>query len=165
MKDKFQMFPGDKIRFLTDLLRKQTDLRNQIESRANIAIGFSAAILAFGLNNLISNKVTPAVITIASASVLSILSGLLALKPPQFLSRKVQEQSVFYNTAIANNSRESYLKKVKYICEHEEEVVKQYTLEVYNLTRYSIRFKKWFTNLSIQILVLGLIFGVILTLI
>ena len=165
MDQKTQLYPGDKIRFLTDLLRKQTDLRNQIESRANIAIGFSAAILAFILNNLLEKGLTLSTITLTITAVLSIVSGLLALKPPQFLSRNVKEQSVFYNTAIANNSAESYLKQVRNICNNEEEVVKQYTLEVYNLTRYSIRFKKLFTNLSIQILVLGLISGVLLTLI
>lgn len=162
---KNKMYPGDKIRFLTDILRKQMDLRNQIESRANVALGFSAASLAFVLNNLMPKGITLSAIIITSASMLSILSGLLALKPPKFLSRKAQEQSVFYHTAITNNSEKSYLEQIKEICHSEDEVIKQYTLEVYNLTQYSIRFKKFFANLSIQILVIGLILGVFLTLI
>ncbi len=163
MTAKVQMYPGDKIRFLTDLLRKQINLRNQIESRANIAIGFSAAILAFVSNGLIQERINASMTIITTASTLSILSGLLALKPPKFLSRKAREQSVFYHTAITKKSEADYLLQIRKICDSEEEVVRQYTLEVYNLTRHSIRFKKFFSNLSIQILVIGLIGGVIAT--
>ncbi len=159
------MFPGDKIRFLTDILRKQTALRNQIESRANITIGFSTAILAFTLSQSLQGKTNTGLIIILSFSILALLSGLLALKPLQLFTSKGQAQSVFYHTAIAKQDLATYTKKLKDITNSEQKVLEQYALEIHNMTYHSIRIKKFLSNLSIKLLVSGIIIGGIITLI
>lgn len=157
------MFPGDKIRFLTDILRKQTDLRNQIESRANITIGFSTAIIAFALSQSLQGKTNTGLIVILSFSLLALLSGLLALKPLQLFTAKGQAQSVFYHTAIAKQDLSSYTQKLKEITQSEQKVLEQYALEIHNMTYHSIRIKKFLSNLSIKLLVFGILIGGIIT--
>lgn len=163
MAQKIIMYPGDKIRFLTDILRKQIDLRNQIESRANVAIGFSTAVLAFALSQSLQGRGDTGILVISATSILAILCGLLALKPPRLFSKKGQEQSVFYHTAIAEADAQRYSQKLKEVTLDEQKVIEQYAREIHNLTKYSIRLKKLFTNLSIQLLVFGLIVGVLIT--
>ena len=164
-KDKIIMFPGDKIRFLTDILRKQIDLRNQLETRANVTMGFSATIVAFTMNYFIQGKETFGSVIIMFASMLAILSSLLSLKPPKLFSRKGQKQSVFYHTAISSVSPEKYISSLQKITSNEKTVIEQYGLEIYNLTKHSIHYKKFFAHIAIQILVVGLIVGTIVTIV
>ena len=159
------MFPGDKIRFLTDILRKQIDLRNQLETRANVTMGFSATIVAFALNYFIQGKETIGSSIILFAAMLAIISSLLSLKPPKLFSRKGQKQSVFYHTAISSVSPEKYISSLQKITSNEKTVIEQYGLEIYNLTKHSIHYKKFFAHIAIQILVVGLIVGTIVTIV
>jgi hypothetical protein len=162
-KDKIIMFPGDKIRFLTDILRKQIDLRNQLESRANVTMGFSATIVAFTMNYFLQGKETIGSVIIMFASMLAILSSLFSLKPPKLFSRKGQKQSVFYHTAISSVEPDKYIASLQKITSNEKTVIEQYGLEIYNLTKHSIHYKKLFAHLAIQILVVGLIVGTVVT--
>ena len=162
-REKIIMFPGDKIRFLTDILRKQIDLRNQLESRANVTMGFSATIVAFTMNYFLQGKETIGSVIIMFASMLAILSCLFSLKPPKLFSRKGQRHSVFYHTAITGFSPEKYIETLQKLTQNEKTVIEQYGLEIYNLTKHSIYYKKFFAHLAIQILVIGLVVGTLVT--
>lgn len=157
------MFPGDKIRFLTDILRKQIDLIRRLESKANFAIGFSAGVLTFTLNFSLQKGMQAGVIIVLISSMLAVLSSLFALKPPKIFSKKGQKESLFYHTAIARHNPEKYIEQLQKTTMQENKVIEQYGLEIYNLAKYSIYYKKLFAHLSIQILVVGLILGTLVT--
>ncbi|MBI5421283.1 MAG: hypothetical protein HZA35_03160 [Parcubacteria group bacterium] len=157
------MRTGDQIRFVTDILRKQIDLGRQIETRANIIIAISGATLTFSLNSLRSGN-SPEIFSMAITAALAILFSLMALKPPKILSTKHQRQSVFYHTAIASKTSEEYIDTLKKASESLDDVLSQYGLEIYNVTKYSVLYKKRFAHLAITVLTLGFVVSLFLVL-
>jgi hypothetical protein len=152
---------GDKMRVCSDLLRKQTELMRQIETRANIVIGLSSTAVVFVVNKSgVAGHplVLPALIITAFAA---ILFALMALKPPSFLTKKSQSQSIFYHTAIAKMGREKYEKMVDESLSSTDAAVRQYVIETHNLCEHSIKYKKRFAHISITIFTIGLFATVI----
>lgn len=155
---------GDKIRFLSDLLRKQTDLLKQIESRANVAIGFSGVMLSYTMSTLKDGVSLPALVSMVLA-LIAIVLGLFALKPPSFISGRVErEQSVFYHTAITKVDHETFSRQIARAFASQENIIKQYTLEVHNLVSHSLTIKKRFAHLSISMVVFGLLVSSVVSL-
>ena len=156
---------SDKMRFLSDLLRKQTDLLKQIESRANVAIGFSGVMLTYAMTTLQGGKSLTALMSMVLA-LIAIVLGLFSLKPPSFISsRERREQSVFYHTAITKVDHETYSRQIEEAFASQENIIKQYALEVHNLVSHSLTIKKRFAHLSISMVVFGLLVSSVASLI
>jgi len=160
MEQKGELRAQERIRFVADILTKQIALRNQIETRANIIIGFSIAISAFFLKNPSAEGMRAGVVILLGASSLAIIASLFALKPPRFLSKDLLEKSVFYHGTISDMNSQEYIQKIEEVSQSESEIIRQYSLETYNLSRYLIKYKNFFATLAIRILVVGFIVGV-----
>lgn len=151
------MRTGDKIRFMTDILRKQMELMRQIDARASITIAFSGVILTYSINTLRNNASSDraSVFLLIIAAVSAIVLSLFALKPPKFLTKKAQRDSLFYHSAIASHSEGEFNQLVKSTIGNIDGVIDQYALEIYNLVKYSIRFRKFFAHTAITVLGFG----------
>jgi hypothetical protein len=156
------MRTGDKLRFCVDLMRKQTDLVRQIDMRANIVIGLSGATIAFAVNKVSVSYHPYAIPVLVCTAIVSIALALMAVKPPKFLSRHGQPESIFYHTNITKFTEKEFLKEVRRISSDIDVVVQQYATETYNIVNYSLRYKKQFAHLAASAFTFGLCVTVIL---
>ena len=69
---------------------------------------------------------------------------------------------MLYPTNITNYTPGVYNKKFKELLTDAESIIDQYIAEIYNISANSIRFKKKFSRLSTNTLVMGLVVGLIL---
>jgi len=151
------MRTGDKLRFCADLMRKQTDLVRQIETRANIVIGLSGAAIAFAINKASTVDhplVTPVLV---GTALLSIVFALMAIKPPRYLSRHGQIPSVFYHTYITRFTQKDFVKEISKVSSRVDLTVEEYAKETFNIVKYSLQFKKRFAHLAITVFTLGIV--------
>lgn len=172
-KTKFQQVSIKKIgyeiellSFLKDSLEKQLRVYHNYETRANYTIALSSGILVFAIAHLISKPIfTLGIYIIILTAFISLILSLLTLKPPKFMRKKRQKESLFYHNNISDLSFEDFNKKINKTIDSPKEIVKQYSMEIYNLATYSIGPRKIFSSYTTPILTVGLTIGIILILI
>lgn len=152
--------------FMSDLLSKQVEIRNMLDLRTNIMIGFDSALIFFLATNFNSDW-TKSIFFVAAlaAVVVSMFFSLMALKPSHFNTKKGQKESLFYHHEIESNSPEQYRKQILETLADENKVYDTYILEIYNLTKYSNVPRKFYLNWSIRILLYGVFLSLALYLI
>ena len=146
----------ERVTFMSDLLNKQIEIRNMLDLRTNIMIGFNSALIVFFATNF--NSAWGKSIFFLAAMVVVIFSmffALMALKPSHFATQKGQKESLFYHHQINSNSEHEYEKIVLDTLGDENRIYKSYILETYNLTKYSNVPRKFYLNTSIRILLYG----------
>jgi Family of unknown function (DUF5706) len=151
-----KMLPYDKLFVCSDLLNKQTKLISLIETRANIVIGLSSAAVAFAISGF-SPVGHPLVLPVLIITALtSIVFALMAIKPPSIFTWRRQAQSLFYHTHIAKIPRDKYIKELARTLGDTNATVKQYAIEIHNLCEHSIKYKKRFAHIAINIFTIGI---------
>lgn len=148
--------------FVSDLLNKQVEIRNMLDLRTNIMIGFNSALIVFfatSINAKWANGVffLAAIITVS----ISMFFALMALKPSGSFSKKGQKESLFYHHEIEKRTQEEYKKEIFATLNDENKVYETYILEVYNLTKYSNVPRKYYLNNSIRVLLYGIFISLI----
>lgn len=152
--------------FMSDLLNKQVEIRNMLDLRTNIMIGFDSALIFFLATNFNSDWAKSIFFVAAlSAVVISMFFALMALKPSHFSTKKGQKESMFYHHEIVSKSPEAYRDEVFKTLADENKVYEAYTLEIYNITKYSNVPRKFYLNWSIRILLYGVFLSLALYLI
>jgi len=147
---------------LSDLLKKQNEIRNVLETRANTIIGLNSVLILF-LINYHNSSISGATYIVALATlILSLFCALLAIKPPTFLRKKGQEESIFYHDHISSHGYEKYHEEANSVVNDKQKIFDSYILESYNLSKYSNVPKKFYAHLSLRILIYG-VFLTILT--
>lgn len=151
----------ERVTFMSDLLNKQVEIRNMLDLRTNIMIGFNSALIVFFATNFDANWAKSIFfITALIAVVISLIFALMALKPSHFTTKKGQTESLFYHHQIDRSSEDEYQKLVLSNLKDENKIYDTYILEVYNLTRYSNVPRKHFLNWSIRALFYGVLLSV-----
>jgi len=142
---------------LVGILEKITNFSQQLDTQANIIIGLSLAIFVFATSSFQSGNVQPYSFVLAMFAGVSALVGLLVMHPPKFMRRPSKDQSLMFIKHIADSKdAESYARSLKKVISSREETIRQYGLEIYNMsTRYYQPKKKLF-NLSKSILLTGI---------
>ena len=147
----------NEIAVLSDLLRKQNEIRSVLDTRANIMIGFCSGLILF----LVSYRNDSFTGLAYSASLLtlflSLMSAVLAIKPPHFLRKNGQQESIFYHDYIGSCEFDKYEEKATEILGDKDKIRHSYLLEVYNMTKYSNQPKKFYAHLAIRILMYGVV--------
>ena len=153
----------ERVSFLSDLLNKQVEIRNMLDLRTNIMIGFNSALIIFFAasfkGNLAENLL---LILFLGVIFISMLFALMALKPSHFVTKKGQEDSLFYHHKICSKDHEEYHQEIFAALKNEDKIYDAYVLEVYNLTRYSNIPRKFYLNWSIRSLFYGSILAVVI---
>ncbi len=157
-----QLEQETKQKLLADLMRKQNEIRNMLDTRANIIIGFDSVLILFVISNYHDNLAKNIAFSVALVALfISLFCAILALKPPKFLSKKGQKESIFYHDYIASKGFSEYSEEVYDVLSDEQSAFDAYITEAYNLTKYSNAPKKFYTHLSIRVLIYGILLAIV----
>lgn len=153
----------ERLTFVSDLLKKQIEIRNMLDLRTNIMIGFNSALVVFLAANFDSGWFGSVFFVVfLGVVIISMFSAVMALKPSHFSSKRGQKESFFYHHHISRMSEEEYKKEIFAVLTDEQEIYDNYVREIYNLTRYSNVPRKFYLNLSIRILLYGILIALFL---
>ena len=154
----------ERINFMSDLLSKQNEIRNILDTRASIIIGLNSALLIFLVGeykNIAANSAyLITALIMLSAVFISVICSILALKPPASKTKKGQEESIFYHHHIDDKPLNGYMAEVHNALESERKIYNEYIKETYNLTVYSNIPRKYYISLAIKALIYGLLLAV-----
>lgn len=151
---------------LNGILQKMYSHAYQIDTQTNIIVALSSAIFIFSAQRVVSdgNQFHAYLLILALASSVAAIIGLLALNPPSYMRKKGQKESIIYHRDIASlEDWEEYHKRLQSMLDNgEEETVKQYAIEIYNLSKYSYLPKRKLFNKARDILVYGFLISFVL---
>jgi hypothetical protein len=152
--------------FVSDLLNKQVEIRNMLDLRTNIMIGFDSALIVFFATNF-NAAWAHSIFFVAAliAVIISMFFSLMALKPSHFVTKKHQHESLFYHQEISQKTEDEYKAQIFATLADENKVYESYILEVYNLTKFSNMPRKYYLNWSIRVLLYGVFISLALFLI
>jgi hypothetical protein len=87
---------GTEVNFLKDNLNKQLTVYHHYETRANFTIAISSGLMFFAINQLIARpELVTGLCVIIISSFVSLILSLLTIKPPKFMRKQRQEESIF----------------------------------------------------------------------
>jgi len=153
----------ERVTFMSDLLSKQVEIRNMLDLRTNIMIGFNSALIVFFASSFKASWADSVFFISAMITVLfSMFFALMALKPSRFSTKHGQIESMFYHHKICSLSEEDYRHEIRGILSDEDKIYDTYIREIYNLTKYSNVPRKHFLNISIRFLLYGMFFSLLL---
>jgi hypothetical protein len=148
--------------FLNGVVEKTRRLADHIDSQTNILIGISFAIFIFTLSRVLDGNAQIPIFILTVFSGLSALIGLFAIHPPRSLRKQGQTESALYNKNIIGfSSAEGYKERLNKIIDSREEMVQEYSTEIYNLAKYLYRPKRNLFYLARNILITGILASLI----
>lgn len=146
-------------RYLVGMLDKTVTMVRHFDSQANILLGISSAIFLFSINFFHQNEtLNLSVLVLVFFSGASTIVGLYSVHPPKPMRHRGQKQSILYNKTILSfpNAKE-YSKELLRIIKTPEEMVEQYSTEIFNLYKYFYRPKRKLYKISRNIFMAGVI--------
>jgi hypothetical protein len=147
------------VSFLDGLTSKIIDATRNIDNHANVLIGLNTGIFLLSINEVFQVdhlKLTFAVV--AAFSALSAFVALLAIRLPKAVVNKKHNESLFYARRIASfSSAKEYAKKLRQLLKNEDDFFEQYSLEIYNLSKYYYIPKRRVLSWARYIFVFGVI--------
>jgi hypothetical protein len=151
-----------KVTFMDSLLDKQTEIRNMLDVRSNIVIGFNSALVVL-LVTYFRDKIdgNPVFWILLGTLVLSLLLAIIALKPPHTSTKKGQTESLFYHHYINSKSLEEYRKEIHTTLDDEKQIFDAYITEIYNMTCYSNIPRKFYLYSSLRVLIYGMSLSIV----
>jgi len=163
MKNKIDNI-GDEIRILTGIVDKTTKLIQHLDTQTNILIGISSAIFVFMTAGLKYGSLNTSLLVLGIFSATAALVGLFAIHPPRFMRKRGQKESVMYNKEIGSfQSHTTYKKKLEKVFGSRDEILNQYSMEIYNLAKYYYQPKRRIFKLSRNILLTGIILSLLIS--
>jgi len=145
-----------RVTFMDSLLDKQQEIRNTVDLRTSIIVGFNTAVIAFlvGFHDQLLTNIF--LLIILGIFIISLLFAIIALKPPLFSTKKGQHESLFYHHYIETKDMEDYRKEIHETMKDENKIYDAYITEIYNLTKYSNIPRKYYLYLAIRVLIYGI---------
>ena len=154
-----------KMTFMDSLLNKQTEIRNVLDTRSNIVIGFNSALIVLLVTYFRERLVDNPVLWLLMAVLfISLLLSIIALKPPHYSTKKGQHESIFYHHYIDSKEMEDYRAEIHEVLKDKKAIFDAYITETYNLTKYSNIPRKLYLYSSLRVLIYGTILVVIISL-
>ncbi|AKM82215.1 TPA: hypothetical protein DD449_03865 [Candidatus Berkelbacteria bacterium] len=152
-----------KVTFMDSLLDKQTEIRNMLDVRSNIVIGFNSALIVLLVTYFRDNiDGNPVFWVLLSALILSLFLAIVALKPPHTTTKKGQKESLFYHHHINAMDLDEYRKEIHKALDDERQIYDAYITEVYNITCYSNIPRKRFLYSSLRVLIYGMMLAILI---
>lgn len=141
------------------VLEKMNDITQHLDHQANILIGVSSGIFVFASAGYEKEQGLAMLIMTIFAG-LAALVGLLAIHPPRFLRKRGQNESLLYNKKIASYpSASAYAADLKNVSASPKKTFEQYTIEIYNLSKYYYRPKRKLFHIAREIFFMGIVFS------
>jgi hypothetical protein len=143
---------------LNEILQKINGNTEHIDIQINNLVILGAALFAFSAQGFLlwDSGGHFYLLILALFSSLSAVTGLFALNPPSFLDKRGQKDSKLYTHGIASyKTPEEYYEAIKNMLADQKKTVEQYSLEIYNLSKFSYVPKRNLFNLSKNLLIIG----------
>ncbi|PIP28207.1 MAG: hypothetical protein COX29_02445 [Candidatus Moranbacteria bacterium CG23_combo_of_CG06-09_8_20_14_all_35_22] len=152
------------VAFLDGLSNKIIERTRNVDSQCNVIIGLSTGIFILAINEVMnSDHLHITLSLIAFFSALSAIISLLAIRPPSFMVKKGQEESLLYSKKIADfESAREYSIELKKILKKDQDIFQHFSIEIYNLSKYYYRPKRKLFEISRNIFLFGVIFSLII---
>jgi hypothetical protein len=127
------------VSFLEGLTEKIIDATHTVDTHANVMIGINTGIFIFVISKLFeyeSLKITMGVVALFSAC--SVIAAMLAIRLPRVITKRyAHEESVLHAPRISKfKSANEYAITLKKMLKNEDEMLKQHSLEAFNLSKY-----------------------------
>lgn len=162
-KDSKEPDTLSQVTFASDLLNKQNEIRNMLDIRSNIIIGFNSALIVLIVTFFKDrDELFPLLVFVLVILVSSLLFAILALKPPHTATKKGQKNSLFYHHYIESRSLEDYRAEVMDVIYDKNKIFNAFIEETYNLTKYSNIPRKFYLYLSIRVLIYGTVLSILI---
>jgi hypothetical protein len=148
----------DRIDFLDAGMKKATEFVRHFDTQTNTVVGISSAIFIFSATRLVgASEISYVFLSLATFSGLSALTALYAIHPPKFMRKRGQEESLIYNgSAVRYTTPDEYYDAIISKTQTPDDIVKQMSLEIYNLYRYYYRPKRKLFKISRLLLIVGI---------
>lgn len=147
-----------KMTFMDSLLDKQTEIRNVLDTRSNIIVGFDSALIVLLVTYFRDHLTdTPVLWLLLVILIISLLLAIIALKPPHYSTKKGQHESLFYHHYIDSKEMEEYREEIHKVLKDKKAIFDSYITETYNLTKYSNIPRKFYLYTSLRVLIYGII--------
>ena len=144
------------IMLLEGVLQRTHGYAQQLDSYANIMIALSSAVFIFSFSELQEDHSLFWLFLGTTMGVATILS-LLLVRPPRALRKRGQIESAMYSRRIvAFGSPEAYRAELARVLGSGDEMLTQYSREIYNLTRYYYLPKKFLFRWANVVLMTGM---------
>lgn len=145
-----------KVTFMDSLLDKQTEIRNVLDTRSNIVVGFDSALVVLLVTYFREHlSDTPVLWMLLIILITSLLLAIIALKPPHYSTKKGQHESIFYHHYIDAKEVEEYRGEIHKVLSDRKAIFDAYITEIYNLTKYSNIPRKIYLYSSLRVLIYG----------
>lgn len=150
---------------LNEILQKINSQRNQIDLQTNTLVVLSAAVFVFSAQRYLSDmpSVHIYLLCLSLFSAVAAVVGLFSINPPSFMRKKGQQESLFYYRRIAKfESQVLYEQSLKELLGDEQKIVKEYALEIFNLSKYSFLPRRYLFKMARNIFVVGFTLSLVL---
>ena len=149
---------------LGDILNLHMQLNDTCDKKANFIFGFSGLLFIILLTKL-TDFINPDIssytmilflLTLITLLISAILSALVILPKIENSDRL----NLFYYGSFCDIRRDEYEDKLKKLVMNPEELIKQYSNEIYDLGQYDLKKRFKYLNLASKILILSWILGI-----
>ncbi len=149
---------------LNNLLQKMSIYTQHMDIQSNVIVAIGTAVFVFsGSFFRTGSHISWPLLVLTVFSALAVLTALLAINPPNFMRKKGQKESLFYQVKVSRyTSPEEYYKDLREIVSNEEKIIEEVAKEVYNIAHYSYRPKRFFFDLARNLLALGFLLSFII---
>lgn len=147
------------IGFLEGSMGKIIDSTRNVDNHCNVLIGLSTGIFALSLNEILQTEnFHLTLMIIAGFSALSSVIALCAIRPLRFMVKRGQEESLLYPRKISSfKSAKEYSRKLMKVLETDDDIFYQYSIEIYNLSKFYYQPKRKLFAASRNIFLLGVV--------
>ncbi len=154
------------LRFFEGVLNRAAAFVKHFDAQTNILIGIDVAVVGFSISGISKGENVLTFSVLAIFGVLSVFCALYAIHPPKFMRKKGQEESLFYNKKICSfKSSKEYSESVKEMLLNKDMLIEGYSTEIYNIYKYFYRPKRKLFKISRDLLLFGIVFGLLIYLI
>ena len=127
------------ISFLESLSQKIIDATHTVDTHANVMIGINTGIFIFVISKLFEDdslRITMGVVALFSAC--SVIASMLAIRLPRIITKRYHhEESILHAPRISKfKSANEYASTLKKMIKDEDELLKQHSLEAFNLSKH-----------------------------
>lgn len=150
------------IQLLEGILLRNHSYAKQLDTYANIMIALSSAIFIFSFSQLRIEQSLFWMILGLTTGLATILS-LMMVRPPKTLRKRGQQESLMYSREIVSfTSPQEYKRAIDKVLASRDEIINQYSKEIYNLTKYYYLPKKLLFRIAKGVLTTGISISLIL---
>ena len=162
MADDNQQITEEEIILLEGILNRNYSYAKQLDTYANIMIALSSAIFIFAFSQLRDERSLFWMVLGLTTGVATILS-LIMVRPPRSLRKQGQEESLMYSREIMSfASPLEYNRKLRLVLTNREEIIDEYSKEIFNLTKYYYLPKKLIFRIAKGVLLTGMSISLLL---